>query len=133
MKIGLFGEADTNISTITIFEQDKSISKKERMKGTKFGYIKVRSVRCKRYVSICVKNFRTLWDWTSLEIQLMFSLYMTGNLTAGLIFIHILHQFFIHTWLHHVWVTQDKYFIVLLLVTLHKGTSCKSSLKEVPL
>jgi hypothetical protein len=61
----LFGEADIDISTVTIFEWDNVISKKNRMKGTKFG-IKVRSVRGERYVSICAKDFRTLWEWTSL-------------------------------------------------------------------
>jgi hypothetical protein len=65
MKMGLFGEADINISTIAIFEWDNVISKKDRTKGTKFG-IKVRSVRGERYVTICAKDFRTLWDWTSL-------------------------------------------------------------------
>jgi hypothetical protein len=59
------GEADINISTITIFEWDNVTSKKGRTKGTKFG-VKVRSVRDERYVSICAKDFRTLWDWTSL-------------------------------------------------------------------
>jgi hypothetical protein len=49
MKIGLFGEADINVSTITIFEWDNVISKKDRTKSTKFG-IKVRSVRGERYV-----------------------------------------------------------------------------------
>jgi hypothetical protein len=44
MKMGLFGEADINISRITIFEWDNVISRKDRMKGTKFG-IKIRSVR----------------------------------------------------------------------------------------
>jgi hypothetical protein len=63
--MGLFGEADINISTIAIFERDNVISKKNRKKGTKFG-INVRSVRGERYVSICAKDFRTLWDWTSL-------------------------------------------------------------------
>lgn len=65
MKVGLFGEADINISTIAIFEWDSVISKKDRMKGTKFG-TKVRSVKGERYVSICAKDFRTLWDGTSL-------------------------------------------------------------------
>jgi hypothetical protein len=58
----LFGEAATNISTIAIFEQGNVISKYNRTKGTKFG-IKVRG---ERYVSIFVKDFRTLWNWTSL-------------------------------------------------------------------
>jgi len=49
--MGLFGEADINISTIAIFERDNVISKKNRMKGTKFG-INVRSVRGEIYVSI---------------------------------------------------------------------------------
>jgi len=64
MKMGLFGEADINIGIIFIFEWDHVISK-DRTKGTKFG-IKVRSVRGERYVSICTKYLKTLWEWTSL-------------------------------------------------------------------
>lgn len=65
MYMGLFGEADINISTIPIYEWDNVISKKDRTKGIKFG-MKVRSVRGERYVSICAKDFRTLRDWKSL-------------------------------------------------------------------
>jgi len=40
-------------------------------------------------------------------------MHMTGNPYAGLmIFILILHQCFTHTWLYHVWVIGDKYFMV---------------------